>query len=67
MDEKVARILAVYHTLSSKQKKELIEQLKKRERNGTFDGALDESYTRIEKGHTVVMGPLGGTCPYCGR
>lgn len=63
MDEKIQRIMNVYETLTSAQKKELMEELKKRNQSRI----INESLGRVEKGHTVVMGPLSGKCPYCGR
>lgn len=62
MDEKVQRLLNVLKTLTEAQKKEFLDQAK-----GHKDtGALDESL-RKRKEEGVVMGPLSGRCPYCGK
>ena len=61
MNDRVRRWIKVFQEFDSKQKKEAID-------------ALNDLLSDIEKRHKpiieelgVVMGPLGGRCPYCGK
>lgn len=60
MDDAVRRILRVFDTLSTEQKRELLRSLQGYE----VRGVLEES---VRKDMQVSLGPLGGRCPYCGK
>lgn len=60
MDDKVRRAIRVFGTLTDAQKRELLKSIKGYEEKGR----LDES---VRKEEGMIMGPLGGPCPYCGK
>jgi len=60
MDDAVKRMLKTFEAMTEAQRKEFLGHAQDRLKKGY----LEES-TRKEIG--VVMGPLGGSCPYCGK
>lgn len=60
MDDAVRRTLKAVQALTPSQKEELRRSL----RGYVEKGVLEES---IRKEAGISMGPLDGTCPYCGK
>lgn len=60
MREKVKRSVRVFRTLTEEEKREFLEAIKGYE----IKKALEESVVRDA---SMIMGPLGTTCPYCGK
>ncbi len=60
MDDKVRRLLKVLEALTEAQKQEFLTAL----RGFEVRGKLNED---VRKEIGLIMGPLGGRCPYCGK
>ncbi|HEV2604998.1 MAG TPA: hypothetical protein VGU24_15180 [Microvirga sp.] len=60
MDNKVARALRVFETLTEEQKREFLRSLRGFEERGRLD-------ERVQKDISLIMGPVSGSCPTCGR
>lgn len=61
MNEELRKVLHGFNKLSASDKRLFVARLGKQ----TFEGgALNES---VEKGESISMGPLGSSCPCCGK
>ena len=60
MQDNTRRMIRAYRSLTEQERKEFLDSLK----NMELGGKLNES---VIKELGVRMGPLGGTCPYCGK
>lgn len=60
MDDDVVRLLKAFNDLSESEKAAFLKAVEHFETHGR----LSES---VRKEIGVVMGPLSGTCPYCGK
>ena len=72
MSDKAKRVLAVWASLTSEERKEAVKLVneyqnadEKRQREIGLE-SLKESRS-IVKSATMNFGPLGGGCPYCGK
>ena len=60
MDDDVKRAVRVIRKLTPAQKRELREATERLEKGGMAEDA-------VVRDSSLIMGPLSGTCPYCGR
>ncbi len=60
MDGKVVRALKVFQTLTEEQKREFLRSLKGFEERGRLD-------EKVQKDMNLILGPVSGSCPYCGK
>lgn len=65
MDTRVQLVLGGYLELNNDEQAEFIEEAKRHMENPYLRKSLNESIRRGEV--KMVLGPLGETCPCCGR
>lgn len=65
MNQIIARMIKTYDTLSTADKKEFMDFIKKRESGTPMEkAALNEHFV---KSHTINFSPGPNSCPTCGR